>query len=105
MKINPLAYSLIFIAAQPYFNDIYQLIGVHWKELARKLGFEQTAIDTIFSIDPRNANEQCSNMLNFHQLKSGNSFTKLQLVKALISAGLREVAETCNLYKIVDLNH
>lgn len=72
-------------------------IGTNWKDLARILGFDNSKINTISANSPYDINQQCAEMLDSYLRDKGSDFTKLVLVKALITSGLRLIAEENNL--------
>lgn len=80
-------------AARPYINIIYRKIGTDWKTLARELNVENTDIKKISQTNQGDIDQQCADMLNQYYDSNGTNFTKLMLVKALFSCGLRSVAE------------
>lgn len=86
---------MIFItAARPYINIICRKVGPDWKHLARELNVDNNDIKKISKSNSDDIDQQCADMLDQYCKLKGAEFTKLALVKALFSSGLRSVAES-----------
>ncbi|EDV20720.1 uncharacterized protein TRIADDRAFT_60669 [Trichoplax adhaerens] len=76
-----------------YFEKIIDECSANWKKLGRKLNIDHNQLEIIDVNNRCNVTQQCTLMLQSHYQRSGSSFTKLELIKALYLAGCRATAE------------
>ena len=76
-----------------YERGLHEDIGTRWMELARKLGFQKSVIDSIKSDNP-SEKERCVDLLVKWMEKEGrDEATAGKLAKALTEIGLKTLAE------------
>ena len=86
-----------------YESGLHEDIGTRWMELARKLGFQKSVIDSIKSDNP-SEKERCVDLLVKWMEKEGrDEATAGKLAEALTDIGLKTLAEKL-LGKCIEVN-